>query len=232
MIDPQRQRHRVLGEVLAATAAVAVLLALGEALAGGGEVLAQLGGLVVAAGFVGVPLAVAHWRKGHGELLGDVLAVDPPLGRAALAGLAVAAAVLPAYALGFDLWQTAVLHKLRVAPDWLVWRSLPEQALVQLGAVALPEELFFRGYVQGRLSQVWPARRQVAGVPFGAAQVVAALLFAAVHLVAVPAPFRMLVFFPGLLFGWVAARSGSAVTAAVLHACCNLTLWVLQACYA
>lgn len=218
---------KILTEVLGATAITALLLGLGEWLAAGGDLLAQLGGVVVVGGFLGVPLAIAKW----GKLPGDVLAVDPPLLRAMVAGLAVAALVLPLYAVGFDVWQTQVLHKLRVAPGMAVYGGLPEQALVQLGAVALPEELFFRGYVQGRLTMLWPPLRQVAGVPVGRAVVLAALLFAAVHLVAVPAPFRMLVFFPGLLFGWLRARSGSAVAAAVLHAACNVGLWLLQACY-
>jgi len=219
-VDPLR-------EVVWATAAVAALLGLGEALAALGPVAAQVGGVVVAAGFVGVPLAIARARR----LAGDVWAVDPPLGPSALWGLGVAAAVLPVYALGFDAWQVHVAGRVRAVPavlDPLAWL---EAGVVQLGAVALPEELFFRGYVLGRLRVQWPGGVTVLGARVGPAHVAAAGLFAAVHLVAVPAPFRLLVFFPGLLFGWVAERSGSAVAAAVLHALCNLALQGLWACY-
>jgi membrane protease YdiL (CAAX protease family) len=93
-----------------------------------------------------------------------------------------------------------------------------------LAAIALPEELFFRGYVQGRLAQVLPAGRRILGVQLGLAALLANLGFALVHLVAVPSPHRLLVFFPGLLFAWLRGRSGSAVAAAVCHACCNLAL--------
>lgn len=215
------------GEVIAATAAMAVLLGLGEWMALLGDWGAQAGGLVVAGGFVGIPLLVAHRRR----LRGDVLGVDPPLGRAFAVGALAAAAVLPFYAAGFDWWQIHVLHRARLGLGAGPWGSVPEQALLQLGAVAIPEELFFRGYVLGRLRAVWPPARKLAGVPFGLAHVVAAALFAAVHLVAVPSPFRMLVFFPGLLFGWVAQKTGSAVAAAVTHALCNLTLHVLLGLY-
>jgi len=214
-------------EVVAATAAVAAAIAAGEALAVHGGWAAQVGGALVAIAFVGVPVAIARWRR----IGGDLLAVDPPLARATLFGVAVAAVVLPPYALGFDLWHTEVLGRARAAPGSAVLAGVPEQLLIQLGAVALPEELFFRGYVLGRLRHSWPPTRRVGAVPFGRAHIAAAALFAAIHLVAVPSPFRLLVFFPGLLFGWVAERSGSAVAAAVLHALCNVALWLLQRCY-
>ena len=217
----------VAAEVALATVSVAAMLGLAELMANWGDAWAQIAGLLVAASFVGVPLGIARWRK----LPADILAVDPPIWPAVRMALLVAAVVLPIYAIGFDSWHTLVLHKLRIVPTSAAWRGLPEQILVQLGAIAVPEELFFRGYVQGRLQQVWPARRRLLGQPFGAAHVVAALLFALIHLVAVPAPFRLLVFFPGLLFGWLAQRTGSALAAAVLHALCNVALFLLQPLY-
>lgn len=115
------------------------------------------------------------------------------------------------------------------APRSLWW--LLQLLWVQLLAVALPEELFFRGLVQGRLLQRWPKRWRVLGSGFGLPEVIAAALFALVHLVTIPAPHRLLVFFPGLLFGWVRTRSNSVVSAAVLHALCNAALAGLQALY-
>jgi membrane protease YdiL (CAAX protease family) len=71
----------------------------------------------------------------------------------------------------------------------------------------------------------------VFGVQFGLPHVASALLFALVHLVAVPQPHRLLVFFPGLVFAWLAERSGGALAPAVHHTLANLTLQVLQRCY-
>ena len=109
---------------------------------------------------------------------------------------------------------------------WLLW-SLLTQILI----VALPEEAFFRGYVQGRLRAVWTPQRTVFGVPFGAAHVGAAALFALIHLVAVPAPARLLVFFPGLLFAWLAERNRNIIGAVTHHALSNLMLQVARRFY-
>jgi membrane protease YdiL (CAAX protease family) len=103
--------------------------------------------------------------------------------------------------------------------------------LGQFAAVALPEEMFFRGYVLGRLRACLRPRHTVLGVPFGWAHVLSALLFAAVHLFAVPEAHRLLVFFPGLLFAWLAERGRTVVAAAVHHTLANATLQLLQRLY-
>jgi hypothetical protein len=95
-------------------------------------------------------------------------------------------------------------------------------ALNQLVVVAIPEELFFRGYLQGRLEERWPSRRKLFGAPVGAALLVSSLLFALGHVVVVPNPQRLAVFFPALIFGWMRARTGSIAAGAAFHALCNL----------
>ena len=109
---------------------------------------------------------------------------------------------------------------------WIAWLMLS-----QLLVVALPEEAFFRGYVLSRLRTHWPPRRRIWGVPFGRAHVASALLFALVHLVVVPHPGRLLVFFPALVFAWLAERSHGALAPAVHHSLCNVALRLLQRCY-
>ena len=94
--------------------------------------------------------------------------------------------------------------------------------LTQLLVVALPEEIFFRGYVQQRLRAFWPPRRTLFGTAFGGAHVVTALLFALIHLVILPAPERLLVFFPGLIFGWLAERSRGVFASTAHHALANV----------
>ena len=56
---------------------------------------------------------------------------------------------------------------------------------------------------------------------------VAAVLFALGHLL-VPAPFRLLTFFPALIFAWLRARTGTIAGAAIFHFLCNATLLILQ----
>jgi membrane protease YdiL (CAAX protease family) len=101
-------------------------------------------------------------------------------------------------------------------------------ALNQLIVVAIPEELFFRGYLMSRLEERWPARRRLLGAPVGLALVVSSLLFALGHLVVVPNPTRLAVFFPALVFGWMRARTGSIAAGAAFHALCNLFADVLH----
>ncbi len=102
----------------------------------------------------------------------------------------------------------------------------------QLLVVALPEEIFFRGYVLGRLRAVLPPRRQLWGVPFGQAHVLSAALFALIHLVLIPAPHRLLVFFPALLFAWLAERSRGVFAPAAHHALANVCQTALLLLYA
>ena len=104
-------------------------------------------------------------------------------------------------------------------PPSLAW--LWPFLLTQLLVIALPEEMFFRGYVLGRLRQLWPPQRRLLGVPFGAAHVVSSVLFALIHLVTVPSPARLLVFFPALLFAWLAERTRGTFAPAVHHALAN-----------
>ncbi len=80
---------------------------------------------------------------------------------------------------------------------------------------ALPEEVFFRGYVYDAFEEkgwgpVLPA----------------ALLFAAGHLLVQPSPYRALTFFPGLLLGWARKASGNIYVPILLHLLFNLYPWL------
>ena len=101
-------------------------------------------------------------------------------------------------------------------------------ALSQLVVVAIPEELFFRGYLMERLERVWPPTRRIAGAKVGWALLVSSLLFALGHLAVIPNPQRLAVFFPALLFGWMRARTGSIAAGAAFHALCNVLADVLH----
>lgn len=103
-----------------------------------------------------------------------------------------------------------------------------EWAIDQLFVVALPEEFFYRGYLQTRLRDAWPHGRRFLGVRLGPAFWLTAVLFALGHL-AIFEVWRLAVFFPALLFAWMRERSGSVVGAALFHAAANLLVQVLDA---
>jgi membrane protease YdiL (CAAX protease family) len=104
-------------------------------------------------------------------------------------------------------------------------------ALNQLVVVAIPEEIFFRGYLLVRLERVWRPTRRLWGAPVGQALVVSSALFALGHLAVVPSAQRLAVFFPALVFGWMRGRTGSIAAGATFHALCNVVADVMHTSY-
>ena len=96
----------------------------------------------------------------------------------------------------------------------------------QLLLVAIPEEVFYRGFIQTRLEHGFAARgTETVILGFTPAIVVTSLLFGIGHVVVpVGGAFiasRMAVFFPSLLFGWLRRRTGSVLAPAIYHAFSN-----------
>lgn len=125
------------------------------------------------------------------------------------------------------LWPEA----LRLPAEWLAYGGLGAvlAVAVEVFAVALPEEVFHRGYLMSALEERWPPRRRVLGAPLGLAAVLASLLFAVGHLVGMAEVARLATFFPALVFSWLWRRSGSLWAPALFHAAANLLMAVLIA---
>ena len=193
--------------------------------------------LVATAGFLYLPLWAGRRR---GEDAADYgLTLRAWREDLRLAGL-LCGVVLPLFALGYWAFAEALPHLPPALARLLTpyvgaprfSPALPprfgEWVVDQLLVVALPEEFFYRGYVQTRLRDAWPHGRRVLGARLGPAFWATAALFALGHL-AVLQPWRLAVFFPALLFGWLRERTGTVLGAALFHAVCNLALKVLQA---
>jgi membrane protease YdiL (CAAX protease family) len=153
------------------------------------------------------------------------------LGRDLLWSLGACAVVLPLFTLGFVgfmKWSSQLpaevrwylgpyardrpLH-LRLPMDWNFAGQVAGNA-----AVAFSEEFFYRGYMTLRFEERWgPVRSALA----------AAALFAVGHLLT-PAPWRLTVFFPALLFAWLRNRTGTIAGASVAHFLCNVWLLILE----
>ncbi|HEY2511835.1 MAG TPA: MrtC family glutamic-type intramembrane protease [Polyangiaceae bacterium] len=101
-------------------------------------------------------------------------------------------------------------------------RELASDVAGQVVIIALPEEAFYRGYLQTRLDDVWLGRFRVAGAPIGLGLFVTSAIFALGHLATIHAATRLAVFFPSLLFGWLRARTGGIGASLTFHALCNL----------
>src|SRR5439155_15818480 len=176
--------------------------------------------------WIAVPVAL-HLR-GHRALRTMGLALTAPQRSLALVARYAAATLLPFVALA---------HLLPAARSPAAWGAT---AGAYAGAVAryvliagLPEEVFYRGFVQPLVAARLPgARRRVLGVALTPAVVLTAALFAVTHLVwEVPvqgarAWMRLLTFFPGLLFGALREDTGDIAASVAYHALCDATLEV------
>nr|PZN25483.1 MAG: hypothetical protein DIU78_10230 [Pseudomonadota bacterium] len=163
--------------------------------------------------------------RSFGLSLGGLLEPEPlaaaRLARAfgtSLAWAAVAALVtFPPFVAGYVLWN-APTAPFTPAP----LPALATDVLGQIFGVALPEEAFFRGYLQNAFDRALPPRRRFLGAPLGPGVVLSSALFALGHLLTAPDPGRLAVFFPSLVFGFLRARTGGIGAAVLFHAACNL----------
>lgn len=177
------------------------------------------------------------------------------------AGLALGGIVLPgklderrllrstAQALGWALLCATITF----VPFFFGWRQFwhprgtfalhvnPTEALNevfgQLVIIALPEEAFYRGYLQTRLDEAMPGfgwrtdpttgervpiRLRILGASVGPSLLVTSLIFALGHFATIREPARLAVFFPSLLFGWLRYRTKGVGAGIAFHATCNV----------
>lgn len=99
--------------------------------------------------------------------------------------------------------------------------------LTEVLLVAVPEEVFHRGYLMSALEARWPPKHRVLGVKIGMGAVVSSAMFAVGHLVGDMRIDRLATFFPALLFAWIWRKSGSLWAAIIFHAASNLLMQVL-----
>ena len=120
---------------------------------------------------------------------------------------------------------------IRFPASWSDWSSggWVVVLLVEVLVVAVPEEVFHRGYLMSALEARWPPRARVLGVPLGLGAVLSSALFALGHLVGDMRVDRLATFFPALLFAWLWRRSGSLWAPVLFHAAANLLMQVVLA---
>lgn len=164
--------------------------------------------------------------RAYGLSLGGVAEPEPLEGvrvaRALGAALAWASCLalitFPPFIAGYaKLWASTRAFAWNVpAAEWL------DRIAGQLLVVALPEEAFFRGYLQSALDGRWGARWRLLGAELGPGWLISAAIFALGHFATIPQPGRLAVFFPALAFGWLRARTGGIGAGVAYHAACNL----------
>jgi len=186
--------------------------------------------------FVGFVFLAAVWRlvwtreddtvKRFGVALGGLMLHDrmsaTNIAREALRAAAWAAALGVVFFVPFYFGWRAWWHPQRAFAYEFHALDLGNDALGQLLLVALPEEAFYRGYLQTRLDDALPTRVRVLGASVGPSVVVTSAIFALGHFATIPAPARFAVFFPSIVFGFLRARTGGVGASIAFHAMCNV----------
>lgn len=144
-----------------------------------------------------------------------------------LDGLVTLAILLPLYLLGHwafeSLWQGHTFH-----PRWP--RDLGNDVLGNLLAVGFPEEVFFRGYVLGRLEDAFGPDRTLWGGRCGWAVLGSAVAFNLAHPLAGGHWWQGNLPF-GLLLGWLRTRRDSLVAPALVHGLTNVAFRYAELCF-
>lgn len=204
--------------------------------------IGHLGSALVAVLFLYVPVFVAWQRT---EDLYDYGFHAAPVTRGLLTAAIAIAVIFPIFAVGyFGFYEVACKSDLlsNLVPHGMCGRysglagvhapvltpKLAEFCAVQLVVVALPEELFFRGFLLGMLERRFPPKRRILGGGIGLALVLSAAAFALIHLPKDGDPRALATFFPGLLFGWMRSATGSIMASTLTHAGSNILIRFLD----
>ncbi|MBL0220492.1 MAG: CPBP family intramembrane metalloprotease [Myxococcales bacterium] len=204
--------------------------------------IGHLGSALVAVLFLYVPVFYA-WRRT--EDLYDYGFHAAPVKQGLLTAAGAFGVIFPVFALGYfafyeiacnsELLAHLVPHNMCSRYGGLAGLHAPamtqkllEFCAVQLVVVALPEELFFRGFLLGLLERHFPPKRRILGGGVGLALVISAAMFALIHLPKDGDPRALATFFPGLLFGWMRSATGSIMASTLTHAGSNILIRFLD----
>jgi len=171
--------------------------------------------------FIGLPVIMAMIRNLPISELG--LSVRNPLKD--LKYFLIASLVfLPPFTAAFFIFEHFANN---AAITLCVPEGLGKAIAVHFFYFALPEEFLFRGYLQTRFYRITPKLigPEKLGLPLAA--IVCAVIFAFAHVIFDASWYRLLVFFPAVIFGWLRHRTGSILASTLFHGACNVTaFWV------
>lgn len=224
IVEPSR--YRPILEGVLASVAVTLLVTLASMFVPEAYIATFVGFVFLGATWIFV------WRKDNATVLRsglalggmvlpgalDVRAMVKAFARSLLWAMAFSVAVFPAFFFGWRaFWHPHLPFSVHISA-----KDFASTLFGQIVIIALPEEAFYRGYLQSRFDEVWPPRFRIAGAQIGFGALLSAVLFAAGHLATIRQPARLAVFFPALLFAWLRARTGGIGAAILFHAFCNV----------
>ncbi|MBI5299555.1 MAG: CPBP family intramembrane metalloprotease [Deltaproteobacteria bacterium] len=127
--------------------------------------------------------------------------------------------IFPVYFVFAHTWMLHIFHfhGFQSAP----WTAFTNHLGFQFLAVAIPEEFYFRGFLQGELNNVWTKKWRILGVDLGWSWIVTAAVFAFAHSLIQLQWWHFSIFFPALLFGYLKERTGSITAPILFHVFSN-----------
>jgi membrane protease YdiL (CAAX protease family) len=238
-VTPQQQAGR---DALIAYALVAALVSVLVRINITLPAIGHLGSALVSVLFLYAPMLLLARRK---EDLYDYGFRADPIKRGLVTAAAAIGVIFPIFALGYFAFYEIACHSqllvhlvprnmcvhyggLRALHAPVLSWSLAEFCLVQVLVVALPEELFFRGFLLSLLEQRFPPKRRILGGGVGLALVLSSAAFALIHLPKDGDPRVLATFFPGLLFGWMRSATGSILASTITHGASNILIRILD----
>jgi membrane protease YdiL (CAAX protease family) len=132
--------------------------------------------------------------------------------------LIVALAIFPIIEIGDRYFQDIFFHAHYFGGNY---NGLAIFAFFQLVLVAIPEEIFYRGYIQPQLNRVWGRPWRFLGASFGKSLIFTSMLFAFSHSLIQLKWWHFSIFFPSLVFGWLREKTGSVTAGALFHTLSN-----------
>jgi membrane protease YdiL (CAAX protease family) len=132
--------------------------------------------------------------------------------------LVISVAIFPILEVGDRYFQEIFFNARYVGGNY---KGLLTFALFQLVLVAIPEEIFYRGYVQPQLNRVWGRPWKFLGASFGKSLIFTSFLFAFSHSLIQLKWWHFSIFFPSLVFAWLRERTGAVTAGALFHTLSN-----------
>ncbi len=137
--------------------------------------------------------------------------------------------VFPAFFAGLWLLKSFGLS-LPLQPTMPQGQNLISWILYQFLYVAVAEEVFFRGYVQGNILRLVSAvKPKQCDLQKWIIITLSAVCFAAAHIIIGGHIIFVLTFVPGLILGWLYIRSGSLLAPILFHGLANICYFLMAA---
>lgn len=181
--------------------------------------------------FMYAPVALCRWRGvdsyDYPLALPAFRDVAPWLEAAKLNAVVIGTIFVP-WVVGYHFYQTLIFG-FSYEGTWP--SSLLKLIGYHLFFVAIPEEFFYRGYLQTRLDEAFGVPWRVLGASVGPGLLITSVVFAFGHSLVLFQWWHFAIFIPSLVFGWMRARTGQIVAGALFHAWANVTVSTLDTLY-